>query len=811
MKLSKLFLLLNLFIISSLSYAQVSPQPAASGIKIIFEKTYLFTDRDYYAAGDDIWYSAFLMNGQTNLLTANSNNLYVEIIAPNSKLIERKLIRLDNGIGKGDFKLGDSIAPGKYRLRAYTNWMRNFDNTFFFEKEFTVLNPVATAPVSTSAKKAQTAHITFFPEGGSMIQGVSGIVAFKAEDALGKGVPVTGNIESTDGIIITALTTSFDGMGRFLLQPEAGKTYRARGNYSNGEAFNINLPAPLTTGFGLYVRQSDSVFTVNIKTNEATFNALPVKELSVILRNKGRVYSSFKLPLTAIQTSFQLPKAGIPAGISSLTIYDLENRPYCERLINVEDQNPSRITITPGKVAYRSKEKAVINLKTSDANGNGVKANVAMAVVDASLIPADIGANIVSYLNLQSELKGSIENPNQYFNPENESRNSQLDLLLLCSGWRDFIWKHLAEKPISITYNPEQGITIKGSVLEKFGGNPIANSNITLSAFTARGDKMFMTQSDARGKFYVDGVNFFGYQPVKITSVNAGAKKQGFLSVDTLSNDQYPAIKIKPFAIDTANYSNMLTEISRRQKFELRKNLSDTISLNEVAIKAQRSVVLRDVILNDFGYKEDEFTIAASDYDYTDLRHFLTHRLNYNTVIVNPGIRTNRETGETAVTPVYPRLIVNGREMPYTDQDPPELIQDYIDVYYGLRMDKVKYVKAKRMVGMDQNTGQSKEVFVLYLTVDMNAIHGQEVGVINREVQGYYESRVFYEPKYNTLNTQTDVRTTIHWQPNITTNANGEATVSYFNADPKSKIRIIAEGITDKGQPVAGTALYEVK
>ena len=39
-----------------------------------------------------------------------------------------------------DFQLNDSInvAAGKYQLRAYTNWMRNFGDDFLFEKEIEI-------------------------------------------------------------------------------------------------------------------------------------------------------------------------------------------------------------------------------------------------------------------------------------------------------------------------------------------------------------------------------------------------------------------------------------------------------------------------------------------------------------------------------------------------------------------------------------------------------------------------------------------------------------------------------------------------
>jgi len=81
-------------------------------IEIQFEKGLLHLDRPYYSAGDDIWIKAYLVDALTNKLSDNSNNLNVELISPESKIIKRLILRIDSGIGFGDFHLGDSIASG---------------------------------------------------------------------------------------------------------------------------------------------------------------------------------------------------------------------------------------------------------------------------------------------------------------------------------------------------------------------------------------------------------------------------------------------------------------------------------------------------------------------------------------------------------------------------------------------------------------------------------------------------------------------------------------------------------------------------
>src|SRR5476651_2305563 len=135
----KLFLGVLLLFIGVAASAQTAVTPASVQAKLIFEKAYLHTDRDVYTRGDTLWYKAYLVNAQNNAPLTSSGNLYVDLISPDAKVISTELIRLDKGLGNGDFTLTDTLAPGKYRLRAYTNWMRNFGDNFVLDREITML------------------------------------------------------------------------------------------------------------------------------------------------------------------------------------------------------------------------------------------------------------------------------------------------------------------------------------------------------------------------------------------------------------------------------------------------------------------------------------------------------------------------------------------------------------------------------------------------------------------------------------------------------------------------------------------------
>jgi len=50
----------------------------------------------------------------------------------------------------GDFTLGDEFKEGSYRMRSYTQWMRNSGEDYFFDRTFTVGN-IANSNIVTKA------------------------------------------------------------------------------------------------------------------------------------------------------------------------------------------------------------------------------------------------------------------------------------------------------------------------------------------------------------------------------------------------------------------------------------------------------------------------------------------------------------------------------------------------------------------------------------------------------------------------------------------------------------------------------------
>jgi TonB-dependent SusC/RagA subfamily outer membrane receptor len=107
------------------------------------EKVHLHMDKPYYAIGDNIWFKAYVVNAERNELSALSSFLYVELINDKDAVKQSLKLPLNMGLTSGDFELADTLMEGNYRIRAYTTWMRNFGEEFFFDKTIRVGNSIS--------------------------------------------------------------------------------------------------------------------------------------------------------------------------------------------------------------------------------------------------------------------------------------------------------------------------------------------------------------------------------------------------------------------------------------------------------------------------------------------------------------------------------------------------------------------------------------------------------------------------------------------------------------------------------------------
>jgi hypothetical protein len=118
------------------------------------EDIFVHSDRETYIAGENVWFSVYLLDRQTFMASDNSRITYFELLNPENRPVIQKKILMENGFGPGVITLPDTLRNGKYTIRAYTNWMKNFLPENCFMKDITVYNALNTGAFKEKSVRA---------------------------------------------------------------------------------------------------------------------------------------------------------------------------------------------------------------------------------------------------------------------------------------------------------------------------------------------------------------------------------------------------------------------------------------------------------------------------------------------------------------------------------------------------------------------------------------------------------------------------------------------------------------------------------
>ncbi|MBQ3324797.1 MAG: hypothetical protein IJG81_08150 [Muribaculaceae bacterium] len=108
------------------------------------EKIHVMTDKPYYITGDTVWLRAFVVNAVNHQPVDASKFVYVELLSPMNEVAMRIKIRERDGVFKGYLPLDPTrVAEGEYTLAAYTMFMQNQGEQYFFKKKVKITSSFA--------------------------------------------------------------------------------------------------------------------------------------------------------------------------------------------------------------------------------------------------------------------------------------------------------------------------------------------------------------------------------------------------------------------------------------------------------------------------------------------------------------------------------------------------------------------------------------------------------------------------------------------------------------------------------------------
>ncbi len=732
------------------------------------EKVFLDTDRSLYITGETIWISGYCTDASVHIPTDLSKVLNIELLDAEGQSIKQERIQLAQGFGKGQMFVSPDIKSGHYVLRAFTNWMKNFDPGFVFQKQLSIINPSVTNNQELTEKPRITTQVDFFPEGGDMINGLTGKVAVRAADNFGRGLKLTGVIYDNDDLEVAKFSTSPQGYASFWLLPEQGKTYFAR--VAEGlEIRKYNLPAAKNTGVAMSVAGAGGDFKLTINTAED-----PPQPLYLIVHTRGVIHQILPVS-TDNRKNVTVPLKNLSSGISHITVLDASFQPQCERLIFKYPGNKEYLKLNLEKTSYAKREKVRLDLSSTDAGIDEAMARLSVSVYRSdNLIPQE--DNIIADLLCSSDIGGLVSGLPELFDPENSSRVQEMDLVMLTHGWRRFQWADIKDgEKIEIKYPAEINGPILSGILQDMDRLPIA---IQIS-FHGKTSILNSLDIDPNGIFHFE-------VPTRVTN-----EKVHFFDMRESLEPQH--IKIdKPF--DLHFETNLYPPLNFKQEMKpFLESLNTNIQLSQVYRDHNyiNGVLPETEIINTQFYGEPDFLYPLDDYT-----RFETVRDLFIEYIRSAVIRRkNKKPGFYVINedplPRSALMLIDG--IPVLD---PQFILDFDP----LQVEKIGIINDRYYMG-----GAAFYGLINFTTY--NGDFGEQEFpsyMIEKAYQGLQKSRTFYAPNYSShqklLKRIPDYRNTLYWNPDVRVNGGKAATLEFYTADDTGSYQIEINGLTQSGK-----------
>ena len=311
-------------------------------------------------------------------------------------------------------------------------------------------------------------RFSLFPEGGKMVAGLPTRVYFSAKNTLGKPADVEGKIVDDHGNAVATFKSFFHGMGRFEFTPSTGRTYKAQITRPVGVKEQFSLP--LAEDKGCVLNAYDDV-DGQADALRVSVRCTDTRKVTVVgmLRENLVDAATVQVPEgepAVVYLIHKDPKVNKAQGVVRVTVFDGEKNPLAERLVYRNRRSLLSVKVKPHKESYAPRDQVTLTVSTHDAAGKPVPAELALSVVDDTVVSFadDKTGHMLSRLYLEPEIPGKVEEPKKFFDLTDKKSGRALDLLVGTRGWRAFSW--------TTVFNPPPPMPITGAGYGSGAGQP---------------------------------------------------------------------------------------------------------------------------------------------------------------------------------------------------------------------------------------------------------------------------------------------------------------------------------------------------
>jgi len=673
----------------------------------------------------------------------------------------------------------------------------------------------------TLALQEHMLDVQFFPESGQLVQGATSKVGFKALNGFGRGAAISGVVMDSRGHVVAPFKSNHLGMGSFTLTADSAVSYYAVLDSSSAIRGTHRYPLPEVVGQGqtLSIIHNGEEIGVSVYSSYVENDSLFVQ-----VSCRGMLYYNIRALLKKRRITTSLPAAGLPEGIVSFTLLNRQGQRLAERLFfNRRADTRLHIDLSMNKSEYQERSKADLSVRLTDNSGKAVRANVSVLVMNKDHVGNTYltRENLLSRLLLSSELRGTIEEPGYYFREPDPAPFWELDALMLTQGWR----KYRYDQPLldTLLFPNERYPYISGRVTGVLSKKAQAGIGLTMMAFGEKPSIAAQT-TDSLGRFY------FGFPEVYADSLDVliqSANKAGKNRDYTISLDERkppPVVYNQYRAVERMDsvVSYVIQKRRERTKQEDAYRLSSgEILLDEVVVERRALSPQQQEVLDRYG----ESDVVISGDAIQEKEQKWSYGL-YSVLMFNfpEDLRITR-VGEHGGH-LHADVIGGGPTLVVVDGIP--VLGDSYDLIPSIPPSEVKSVEliryAKGFSQLYQEVYPDTPPLAIPTTGSVIAIYtdaGKGVyavrkptGLLQTSVPVYSPTVEFYTPRYESpeevASARPDLRTLIHWAPELTTDDNGTVETSYDHSDVAGETIVVVEALSTTGEVGYKVWKYEV-
>ncbi len=759
------------------------------------EIAYLHLNKSILLKGEQLGFSAYVMLQKDFEPSLETTNLYVQVKDSNDVVIKEKMLLIDRGTGAGTFDIDSTFTNGTYSIEAFTNWMRNFKQQYFFTEKIQIVE----SNLGYEQKKIdnlQKIDAQFLPESGHLLKNTVNNLGIAIKDSLGYGLSnASVQIKDNKNRIIGETKLNRFGIGSISYTPKVGEEYVALISYK-GRDFTEKIETKIENqGILIATENKENTVEIVLNTNSETIENFGKDPFILSIQNPGKAITYQVTFNDETAMSLAVPYTDLNSGINIITLFDKNKRPVAERLFF--NYNDLKVEELEKPIVVDQNDSLQLTIPTNKLADSTF---LSVSILPENTISDHRNHNIISYMMLQPFVNGTIEDASWYFQEIDSAKEAALDLLLLTQGWSSYEWQKVFNRTQGYNHDFEKYVDFKG----------ISNNK-------KDGDQRFLIHASPTNPPTVvevpegeDSFTFEAIKPIEGESLFISRiKKNDQLVPAELSLQFFPnhVEEFKHTGESLAPKSHLFSQKTDPVFSQFNDFGKGIEQLDEVLLETTIAKELkRERKLGEFSYgkidvlSEDDKLLFQNLADYLRVKGLKvvveSQGLSVYSKIFGDGMENNLD-------PVTnPGVGDRGKMMIYLDDMP--MFDTSIFLQYSLI--NIDYIEINQ-IGMGQGFMGSRGTIKIYTDF--------EVGAENKSTRNrlqkfefpvsYAVNKKFYVPKYsNTRDEFFQQYGVIDWKSNLVSGKGEDISIAFKK--PMVDFKLIIEGFTSEGE-----LIYEVK